>query len=131
MGCGSIHRTVLHTISAEICWTDRLRGAEPLSLPEHTGREYSVQELISIHDAASADLQSVALEMIEGGRAGERIEMRWSSQRRLITVATVLTHVVTHGTHHRAQVLNMLRHLGVSPLPEIDPIDWELSNAAS
>ena len=41
--------------------------------------------------------------------------------------ATALAYVTTHGMHHRAQALNMLRQLGVTPLPEIDVIDWELT----
>ena len=31
----------------------------------------------------------------------------------------MLMHVCNHGTHHRAQALNMLRHIGVEP-PELD-----------
>ncbi len=42
-------------------------------------------------------------------------------------LGAALVHVTTHGMHHRAQCLNMLRHLsapGISDrLPEIDPLD--------
>lgn len=31
----------------------------------------------------------------------------------------MLMHICNHGTHHRAQALNMLRHVGVQP-PEMD-----------
>lgn len=37
--------------------------------------------------------------------------------------SAVLLHLFNHGTHHRVQCLNMLRQLGVNPLPEIDLID--------
>ncbi len=40
------------------------------------------------------------------------------------TRGAAMTHCLVHGTHHRAQALNMLRHLGVAPLPEIDVMDW-------
>jgi uncharacterized damage-inducible protein DinB len=36
----------------------------------------------------------------------------------------VLVHVTTHGMHHRAQCLNMLRHLGVTPLPPSSVAEW-------
>jgi uncharacterized damage-inducible protein DinB len=36
----------------------------------------------------------------------------------------VLTHVTTHGMHHRAQCLNMLRQLGVTPLPPSSVTEW-------
>ena len=49
-------------------------------------------------------------------------------------VGAMLVHVTTHGMHHRAQCLNMLRHLGVpgisDRLPEIDPLDWQLQAKA-
>jgi uncharacterized damage-inducible protein DinB len=40
------------------------------------------------------------------------------------TRAVILCHVHTHSMHHRAQCLNMLRHLGVSPLPQSSVTDW-------
>ena len=50
------------------------------------------------------------------------------------TLGAALAHVTTHGMHHRAQCLNMLRHLsapGISDrLPEIDPLDWQLQAEA-
>ena len=36
----------------------------------------------------------------------------------------VLTHVTTHGVHHRAQCLNMFRQLGVSPVPASSVLEW-------
>ena len=38
--------------------------------------------------------------------------------------AAVLTHVATHGMHHRAQCLNMLRRLDVQPLPPSSVSEW-------
>ena len=41
-----------------------------------------------------------------------------------LTRGAVLAHVVTHGMHHRAQCLNMLRRLGVRPLPPGSVTEW-------
>lgn len=53
---------------------------------------------------------------------------------RRFEIGAALVHVTTHGMHHRAQCLNMLRHLGVpgisDRLPEIDPLDWQLQAKA-
>ncbi|MCH7793309.1 MAG: hypothetical protein IID31_13640, partial [Planctomycetes bacterium] len=38
----------------------------------------------------------------------------------------VLTHVATHGMHHRAQCLNMFRSLGIAPLPPTSVLEWML-----
>jgi len=40
------------------------------------------------------------------------------------TRGAILAHVTTHGMHHRAQCLNMLRHIGVSPLPLSSVLEW-------
>ncbi len=45
------------------------------------------------------------------------------------SLGAMLMHVATHGVHHRAQCLNMLRRLGVQGvsdrLPDIDLLEWE------
>jgi len=47
-----------------------------------------------------------------------------------ITRGAVVAHVTTHGMHHRAQCLNMLRQLGVSPLPPSSVVEWTWSGDA-
>ncbi len=50
-------------------------------------------------------------------------------------VGAMLVHVTTHGAHHRAQCLNMLRLLGLpgvsDRLPEIDALDWDMQAKAA
>lgn len=41
------------------------------------------------------------------------------------TYGTAIAHVITHGMHHRAQVLYLLRLSGVKDLPEGDLFTWE------
>ena len=48
----------------------------------------------------------------------------------VVTRGTAIVHVMTHGAHHRAQALNMLRRLGVEELPDLDAIEWELDDRA-
>ncbi|NJL30452.1 MAG: hypothetical protein HC898_01820 [Phycisphaerales bacterium] len=50
--------------------------------------------------------------------------MRDKGETHTYTRGCVLSHVVTHTMHHRAQCLNMLRHLGVKPLPVQSVIEW-------
>ena len=46
------------------------------------------------------------------------------------TLGAMLVQVTTHGMHHRAQCLNMLRRLelpGISAaLPDLDVLEWQL-----
>jgi len=41
------------------------------------------------------------------------------------TFGGAIAHVLTHSMHHRAQVLHMLRRLGVGDVPEGDVLSWE------
>jgi uncharacterized damage-inducible protein DinB len=41
------------------------------------------------------------------------------------TYGGAIAHVLTHSMHHRAQVLYMLRQLGLTALPEGDVLSWE------
>jgi uncharacterized damage-inducible protein DinB len=36
-----------------------------------------------------------------------------------------IAYVITHSMHHRAQLLYMLRRLGIEGLPEGDVLSWE------
>ena len=55
-------------------------------------------------------------------------------KRYAFTHGTAIIHVCTHGGHHRAQCLNMLRHLNVpgvsDKLPDIDAIGWQTAAEA-
>ena len=45
------------------------------------------------------------------------------------TFGGCIAHVITHSMHHRAQILNMMRHLGMSDLREGDILVWEANHA--
>jgi uncharacterized damage-inducible protein DinB len=41
-----------------------------------------------------------------------------------MTRAATFAHLATHNAHHRAQCLNMLKQLGVRPLPPSSVAEW-------
>lgn len=43
------------------------------------------------------------------------------------TYGGAIAHVITHSMHHRAQILYMLRMIGVKNRPEGDALSWEAS----
>jgi uncharacterized damage-inducible protein DinB len=55
---------------------------------------------------------------------GQIVGRTRGEQEYFFTRGAVITHVTTHGMHHRAQCLNMLKHLGVSPLPLSSVAEW-------
>lgn len=120
MGPGSLHDTCTHIIGTMRAWGDMLAGREQRDRLE--GKRRTVQELQDLHDKVDADLQLAAKEgELDTTVTGERGGRTYTFLR-----GAVLTHVTTHGMHHRAQCVNMLRHLGAD-IPLNSVIEWMLT----
>jgi uncharacterized damage-inducible protein DinB len=101
-------------------WGDLLAGRE--QRPRLEGTRRTPAELLSLFDEVAADFSDSALnhphdEIVVGQRGGNSYSFARGG---------VIVHVATHGMHHRAQCLNMLRHLGVDPLPPSSVLEWML-----
>lgn len=145
IGLASLHDTLCHIVSTMMRWTDRLAQRTPrpilLALPEypHLGgepRERPPAELLALLDAAERDLCDVAAAIAREGRYASIVEVSWPApggpaKQYRFTRGAVLAHVTTHGYHHRAQCLNMLRQLGApvpgvtDGYPELSAVDWQ------
>jgi uncharacterized damage-inducible protein DinB len=140
IGPGSLHDTITHVIAAMRRWHDRLAEVRlrpsidrPLAggLPGDVG--YTLRtpaDLLELHEAAAEEFAACAAACIApGGRClASVIHVEFDGKPYTFTRGAVLVHVATHGMHHRAQCLNMLRQLGVYPvidLPEIAVVDWQ------
>jgi uncharacterized damage-inducible protein DinB len=42
-------------------------------------------------------------------------------------VSAAIIHVTNHGMHHRAQCMNMLRHLGKPVNADLDELEWQVA----
>ena len=121
MGLESLHDTVTHIIGAMRGWGDLIGGREQRPRLE-ADQARSVDELRSLLDEIAADFANSATshptdEIVSGSRGGREYSF---------TRGAVIVHVTTHGMHHRAQCLNMLRHLGVDPLPASSVMEWTM-----
>ena len=85
----------------------------------------SVSALIARLDGAAADLARVARAVARRGGWDERWVDTLDSPPAKKTFGGGIAHVITHSMHHRAQLLYMLRRLGVEGLPEGDVLSWE------
>jgi uncharacterized damage-inducible protein DinB len=121
IGPGSLHDTLTHIIGAARTWTETLAGQEPRPRLETDGQRRTPDQLHSLFDEAHKGLSAEA----------RRLPLEQTLTRRTrdgrtfdITRSAVLLQVATHGMHHRAQCLNMLRQLGVNPLPPSSVAEW-------
>lgn len=128
---GGLAATLTHIIGAKRRWADRIleRTLRPALESAHAdGRGRTVAELSALLDEAHADL---AAALSDARRRGldTRFSMTFGDKKYTFTRGAALTHVLTHGHWHRAQCLNMLRHLGVpgisDKLPDLDVVDWQ------
>ena len=120
MGPGSLHDTMTHILGAMRGWGDMLATRE--QRPRLECEKRTPQQLLELLDEIADDLEASAGahpndEEVSGSRGGRTFTF---------TRGGVLTHVTTHGMHHRAQCLNMLRQLGVDPLPPSAVVEWTL-----
>jgi uncharacterized damage-inducible protein DinB len=121
IGPGSLHDALTHVISSMRAWTESLAGLESGPRLQDDGRRRTPGELRELHEEACA---TFAAEV--GRRPVSEMVVRRTRDGRLIelTRGAVLSQVLTHGMHHRAQCLNMLRQSGVSPLPGSSVVEW-------
>lgn len=121
IGPGSLHDALTHTISAMRALTESLAGAEPRPRLDEDGQRRTPQELLALLDESYREF------VAEAHRCPleETVTRRTRNGKMLqLTRGAVLVHVTTHGMHHRAQCLNMLRQLGVQPLPPVSVAEW-------
>jgi uncharacterized damage-inducible protein DinB len=128
IGQGSIWKSLVHLYAAEYVWLEALLGNEafvvpgdlPGKIPGNQQGEGGVTDLADLRQKWSAldqrwngylaNLTTEALEELVNRKGGMG---RFSTYR-----SDVLLHVCTHAHYTVAQVVNMLRHLGVEKLPD-------------
>lgn len=123
IGHRTVRATLLHIIGNVEVWSDLMAGRTPFPdrQPQSLGR--SVSALLERHDRAAGNLATVARSVA----ARQAWDERWVDSLDGLekTYGGSIAHVITHGMHHRAQLLYLLRRLGVDGLPEGDVLSWE------
>src|SRR5688500_6839951 len=121
IGPGSLHDTLTHVAAAIRALTDTLAGAEPRPRLDSDGERRTQEQLRSLLKESWRELAAQAVRR----PLDEMVTRRLRDGRTLtMTRGAAVVHVATHGTHHRAQCLNMLKQLGVKPLPPSSVAEW-------
>ena len=132
MGPGSLHDTLTHIVGAMLRWADRIDGPpQPVRPSIEDGTQRSRAELRALLDDAEAALAASAARARQRG-LDTALDVTLGGTPYRFTLNAMLAHVTTHGMHHRAQCLNMLRRLGAAgisdALPDLDVLEWELKH---
>jgi uncharacterized damage-inducible protein DinB len=116
----SVRATFQHLIRNMEVWSDLMAGR-----PVRLASGESVSELMARLDDAAMDLAEVATAIAQRDGWDERWLDTLDDPPTEKTYGGAIAHVITHSMHHRAQLIYMLRQLGVVDLPEGDALSWE------
>jgi uncharacterized damage-inducible protein DinB len=126
IGPGSLHDTMAHVIRCVEGWTARAKGGPWTT---QTGDDLSIDELIEKSNAA-ADAVAEFVDHLREADGLARVHENTFHPKDAppvtvrFTNGAAITHCLVHGQYHRAQAVNMLRRLGVDPLPDVDVMEW-------
>jgi uncharacterized damage-inducible protein DinB len=122
VGVGSLRKTLLHIHDADAWWLQNWTGTPP----ESFGTSPLTTSLGSLHqliaetaagrDRFLASLDAVGLQRVVVAKPRPNRELRFA-------IGDSMLQLFVHGTHHRAQAVNMLRRAGVTP-PRVDYVVW-------
>lgn len=124
IGHRTVRRTLDHLIWNIECWTDLMKENEVRSRP---APNQSLALMKERHDVASSEFVEFARNVVDQDRLDETFWDTLDNPPQEKSLGGVIVHLVTHGMHHRAQLLFMLRRLGVENVPEGDVMSWECS----
>lgn len=133
IGQGSVWQTLTHLMAAEYVWLEALRGNESPLLPGDRsdglpGNQAAADAMTTFDElerrwktldadwadwlqrATDADLQRPVSKISTSSQAGRRTT---------VAAGDVLLHVCTHAQYTSAQLVNMLRQLGIRDLPDV------------
>ena len=127
IGLESLHDTIDHIIGCTESWVARVRG-------EPRKDRHNLQTMAELHsrlDASTAAVTELASQHALAGMIDRQVTVTFPASKGgtldvTFTAGAAIVHCLVHGTHHRAQALNMLRQLNLAdPLPELDVMDWQ------
>lgn len=119
MGPGSLRKVLMHNLGAVRIWADVYRGEVMRPwLPDEGELDVPAME------RTAAALHDEWAELAGRFDLGEMIERTSHGVTRRYTRAHIIAHVTTHSVHHRAQAINMMRHLGVEQRPTGSVLSW-------
>ncbi len=122
MGLGTVRKTLTHMLGAMRGWTDVMLRADPSRPRLETDPARSIAEMRALHEEIAAEFSEHATQ----GSHDEVFTPNRGGKTYSFSRGGIMTHVTTHNMHHRAQCLNMLRHMGQDQ-PQSSVMHWMIA----
>lgn len=112
MGMGSLRKTMQHLYQVERLWLERWKGVmqPPLPSPDDVSTTHKLRQCFG---TVMKDRGAFVDQLGEAGLARTISYRNVKGEQFSNRFGDMMHHVCNHGSHHRAQALNMLRRLGV------------------
>jgi len=110
MGPGSLRKTLHHLGTVEEIWLKRWLGETPTytDMP----LRYPLSDLATAWHNTATQRNALVDRLDESGLARPVTFTTRAGDPYVLPLGDLMLHVVLHGVHHRAQITNMLRHVG-------------------
>ena len=123
IGRGSLRRTMLHIVVTEEVWTERWKGHAETPWPDEEERA----DMATMRERLKRtwEKRDAFLATVGNDKLSRDVVYRDSlGTLYQAPLGDMMLQLCIHSTHHRAQVVNMLRRLGNEP-PELDYMYWK------
>jgi uncharacterized damage-inducible protein DinB len=121
IGHRTLRRTFVHIIANMECWYDLMSA-----IPQRSaGPANTISSLLARLDIVADQLLSLGIRVVDEKREDELFTDYLDKPPTRKPLGAALLHVATHGMHHRAQCLYLMRLLGMKNLIEGDALSWE------
>jgi uncharacterized damage-inducible protein DinB len=125
IGHRTARATFLHLIGNMEVWADLMAGRTVDRTLNREPEARAIPGLIARLDRAAADLASTARYVADRDGWDDTFIDTLDVPPTRKSFGGGIAHIITHSMHHRAQLLYILRRLGVANLPEGDVLSWE------
>ncbi len=124
IGLGSLRKTLAHLAAGMDWWIDQSRQGPIRPYDQEVGSlDEMYQRICAAWEVLEEWVAMESREFMDEVIVDSFDHVEYGKGTLRFRRSAVMLHLLNHGTHHRVQCLNMFRHLGVDPLPEIDLID--------
>ncbi len=130
LGAESLERTVTHMVSTLFFFADRLERQPRRPRLERDGQPHSAAELSELYERGANELEAAVTSTLAQHALSDTLNWTDSDEGEIaaedqVSYAVALAQMIDHAIHHRTQVMDMLKLLGVErPMPW-HPFDWD------